>query len=270
MKLLVSACLMGLHCRYDGKSNELPQLDRLMEEYTCIPVCPEMFGGLPTPRQPAERRKERIVDRNGRDVTDAYIRGTAEVIRLARLNGCKAALLKERSPSCGCGAIYDGSFTGRLIEGDGLTAQMLRRQGVAVYGESQIEALLPENELMFGTMMGFLEEIREEERAAVEAAIAAAEAAKKAEAQPEQPRAVQPENDTISFEDFLNENPFRQQPTARTEPAPAYGGERACFPEEEEENPFARLMRSGSLEIPKPEPVTRPAKNPRGGEETPS
>lgn len=248
MKLLVSACLMGLHCRYDGKSNELPQLARLMEEYTCIPVCPEMFGGLPTPREPAERQNERVVTKTGKDVTDAYVRGTAEVLRLAKLNDCKAALLKERSPACGCGAIYDGSFTGRLMEGDGITAQMLKKYGIAVYGESQAETLLPDNELIFGTMMGFLEEVRAEERAAIQAAVAAAEA--KASAPPEPPPAPQPDNEPISFQDYVKENPF-QRLDEQAEYAPAPDGD-------DDENPFAKLMKHGSLGFFKPEPITRP------------
>ena len=142
MKLLVSACLMGAGCRYDGKDNRLPQLSRLSEVCTCVPVCPEQLGGLPTPRVPSERRGDRVVDREGRDVTAAFLRGAKEAARLAELCGCQAALLKERSPSCGCGKIYDGTFTGTLTEGDGVTAQLLREKGIPIYGESQVEELL--------------------------------------------------------------------------------------------------------------------------------
>ena len=94
MKLLVSACLMGMGCRYDGKPNQLPRLAELMKQHTCIPVCPEIFGGLPTPRPPAERQGNKVVNDQGQDVTDAFVRGTAEVLRLADLYRCKAALLK--------------------------------------------------------------------------------------------------------------------------------------------------------------------------------
>ena len=149
MKLLVSACLMGMGCRYDGKHNQLPRLAELMKKHTCIPVCPEIFGGLPTPRPPAERQGNKVVNDQGQDVTDAFVRGTAEVLRLADLYRCKAALLKERSPSCGSGQIYDGTFTKTLTEGDGLAAQLLKKKGLAVYGESQIGELLDDRPFFF-------------------------------------------------------------------------------------------------------------------------
>ena len=139
---MVSACLMGAGCRYDGKSNRIPQLDRLMELHTCVPVCPEQLGGLTTPRVPAEQRGEQVIDREGRDVTAAFRRGAEEAVRLAELCGCCAALLKERSPSCGCGRIYDGTFSGTLTAGDGLTARLLKEKGIAIYGESRVEELL--------------------------------------------------------------------------------------------------------------------------------
>ena len=142
MRLLVSACLMGAGCRYDGKSNRIPQLDRLMEIHTCVPVCPEQLGGLSTPRIPAEQRGNRVIDREGRDVTAPFLRGAKEAVRLAKLCGCQAALLKERSPSCGCGRIYDGTFSGTLVQGDGLTAGLLKEMGLTIYGESQVEELL--------------------------------------------------------------------------------------------------------------------------------
>ena len=149
MRILVSACLMGVGCRYDGKSNQLPQLEQLMKQHTCIPVCPEIFGGLPTPRVPAERQGSKIMTQDGQDVTQQFVRGTAEVLRLADLYHCKAALLKERSPSCGSGQIYDGTFTKTLTEGDGLTAEMLNRKGIAVYGESQIGELVNDRPFFF-------------------------------------------------------------------------------------------------------------------------
>ena len=141
MRLLVSACLLGAKCRYDGRDNRLDQAARLLELHTCVPVCPEQLGGLSTPRVPAERRGDRVIDQEGRDVTAAFQRGAEETVRLARLCGCQAALLKERSPSCGCGRIYDGTFTKRLTEGNGLTAQRLIEEGLASYGESRIDEL---------------------------------------------------------------------------------------------------------------------------------
>ena len=139
MKILVSACLLGVRCRYDGKSKPHPAVERLMEQHTLIPVCGEIFGGLPTPRVSAERQGARVVTADGRDVTAAYRRGAEEVLRLARRYGCKAAILKERSPSCGSGRIYDGTFTGTLTDGWGVTAELLRDHGSGVVGESEAE-----------------------------------------------------------------------------------------------------------------------------------
>lgn len=144
MNVLISACLLGTACRYDGKSAPLPAplLERL--KYAChlIPVCPEVFGGLPTPRLPAECGNGRVQRRDGADITDAYRRGAAEALRLARFFDCRYAILKERSPSCGKGQIYDGTFSGRLAAGDGVTAALLEEDGLCVFGESEIDAFL--------------------------------------------------------------------------------------------------------------------------------
>ena len=114
----------------------------LMEQYHLIPICPEQLGGLPTPRKPSERQGGRVVMADGRDVTAEYRRGAEEALHLARLYGCTAAVLKERSPSCGKGQIYDGTFTGTLTAGDGVTAELLTAGGIKVYGESELEKLL--------------------------------------------------------------------------------------------------------------------------------
>lgn len=140
--ILISACLLGLRCRYDGQSKPIPQIDALAERYHLIPVCPEQLGGLPTPRTPAERAGNRVMTRDGRDVTDAYRNGAEQVLRLADQFGCRIAILKERSPSCGSGTIYDGTFSGSFRAGDGVTAELLRENGIRVYGESEIKALL--------------------------------------------------------------------------------------------------------------------------------
>ena len=142
MNILVSACLLGMDCRYDGTHAYCPALEQLMAEHVLIPVCPERRGGLDTPRVPAERQGERVVTRDGDDVTSAYIAGAQEALRLAKQYDCRYAIFKERSPSCGSGAIYDGSFSSRLIPGDGVAAQLLRKNGVIVLGESQISALV--------------------------------------------------------------------------------------------------------------------------------
>lgn len=140
-KLLVSACLLGAPCRYDGKSKPLAGIERLREKYELVPVCPEREGGLPTPRTPSERRGEAVVMQDGTDVTAQYRRGAEAALKLCRREGCAAALLKERSPSCGSGSIYDGSFTHTLIPGDGVTAELLRQNGVRIYGESELDLL---------------------------------------------------------------------------------------------------------------------------------
>lgn len=141
MKILVSACLLGACCRYDGRSKPYPGVALLGKEHQMVPICPEQLGGLPTPRPPAERQGDDVRTRDGLDVTAQYRRGAEEALKLCMLTGCRVALLKEKSPSCGGRCIYDGTFTGALVEGAGVTAELLRRYGVTVYGESELEAL---------------------------------------------------------------------------------------------------------------------------------
>ena len=140
--VLVSACLLGINCRYDGGGKRLDGLNRLTECAQPIPVCPEIYGGLPTPRTPSERCGTRVINRDGRDVTAQYERGAGEALKLARLFDAKCALLKERSPSCGSGEIYDGSFSGTRTAGDGVTAELLKKNGIAVFGETELDALI--------------------------------------------------------------------------------------------------------------------------------
>ena len=141
-RVLISACLAGVPCRYDAKPQAITGLDRLAERCALIPVCPEQLGGLPTPRTPAEKRGGRVLDRNGRDVTRAFESGATQAVRIAKLCGADLALLKSRSPSCGRGLIYDGSFSGRLVPGDGVTAKSLLSIGLPVYTEEELDALL--------------------------------------------------------------------------------------------------------------------------------
>ncbi|MCI8725433.1 MAG: DUF523 domain-containing protein [Hungatella sp.] len=140
-KILVSACLLGLCCRYDGKEKADERVLRLLErdDIQLVPVCPEQLGGMETPRLPSERRGETVVNSAGKDVTGHYEKGAAQALKTARLYGCKAAILKERSPSCGKGRIYDGTFSGTLTEGDGVTAKLLMDHGIQVFGESEAE-----------------------------------------------------------------------------------------------------------------------------------
>ena len=142
--VLISACLLGFECKYCGGSNKLPeqQLAALRERFRLIPVCPETAGGLPTPRDPSERLGGKVVSNQGRDVTAQYQKGAETALTLARRYGCKAALLKEKSPSCGSGLIYDGSFTGKLIPGDGVAAEELKKEGLIVFGESDTDLLI--------------------------------------------------------------------------------------------------------------------------------
>jgi len=141
MNILVSACLMGARCRYDAKPAEDARVLALAGRHTLIPACPEVYGGLPTPRQPSEIRDGRVYTKAGEDVTDAFKRGAQEALRFARAAGCRYAVLKERSPSCGAGRIYDGSFSGKLIPGDGVMAALLRANGVIVLTPDQLDQI---------------------------------------------------------------------------------------------------------------------------------
>lgn len=147
MKILISACLLGLSCRYDGQAKLVDGIEALQERHTLIPFCPECMGGLPTPRPPAEIvvdqtiNGNRIMNKEGADVTKAYQKGAEETLRLCRLFHCDCAILKEKSPSCGHGLVYDGTFSGTLTEGNGITAALLMAHGIPVYGESEIHTL---------------------------------------------------------------------------------------------------------------------------------
>ena len=143
-KLLISACLVGINCKYSGGNNALPEetLCKLKEKYSLVPVCPETAGGLGVPRDPSERRGNRVVSIRGRDVTAEYRRGGEVAVCLVRRFDCKKALLKERSPSCGSGEIYDGSFTGTPVRGYGVAAEMLKEAGVNICGESETEKIM--------------------------------------------------------------------------------------------------------------------------------
>ena len=131
-KILISACLVGLNCKYDGGNNETPKLMELMKEYDFIPVCPEQLGGLKTPRPGAERKEDKVITKDGTDVTKEYQKGAEEVLRLAKKLGVKKAILKSRSPSCGYGEIGDGTFTHHMTEGDGVTTELLKKNGIEI------------------------------------------------------------------------------------------------------------------------------------------
>ena len=132
---MVSACLAGQCCRYDGRSNLRPAIAALVEAGQAVPVCPEVLGGLPTPRTPSERKGDQVLAATGEDVTEAFASGAEAALYIAEECGCSAAILKARSPSCGCGRIYDGTFTRTLVEGDGLFAALLRKKGFQLFTE---------------------------------------------------------------------------------------------------------------------------------------
>jgi Uncharacterized conserved protein len=135
---LCSACLMGVRCQYNGQGKPHKKVLELMTREVLIPVCPEQYGGLPIPREPAERQGDRVVSRDGRDVTAQFEKGAHETLRLARLYGITEAILKQRSPSCGSGQIYDGSYSGRVVPGDGLAAALLKQNGVRIVSEEDL------------------------------------------------------------------------------------------------------------------------------------
>lgn len=138
MNILVSACLLGLACRYDGKSKPCEDVIKLTEKYNLIPFCPEVMGGLPTPRHPSEIVEDRVINIIDEDVTAQYKKGAEEALKIAKMYNCKYAILKEKSPSCGSGIIHNGEFDGGYIDGDGITARLLKENGIKVLGESDI------------------------------------------------------------------------------------------------------------------------------------
>ena len=141
-KILVSACLLGTPCRYDGRNVPVESVIALENDYELIPICPEVCGGLSTPRVPSERINDRVINKDGCDVTANYEKGARVTLDLCKKHGIKVAVLKEKSPSCGSEFIYDGSFSGKLISGEGVTAEFLRKNGITVLGEGKIKKLL--------------------------------------------------------------------------------------------------------------------------------
>ncbi|MBO5110094.1 MAG: DUF523 domain-containing protein [Clostridia bacterium] len=138
-KLLISACLLGVPCRYDGKSKPSEAALALGERYELVPFCPECYGGLPTPRPPAEIRGDGVFTESGRDVTAEYRRGAESALALCQALGIKDACLKSRSPSCGNREVYDGTFSGTRVSGEGITVRLLHKSGIRVFSEEEIE-----------------------------------------------------------------------------------------------------------------------------------
>lgn len=143
MIIAVSACLLGEPCRYDGAAKPNAAVQALRELHTVVPVCPESMGGLPIPRLPNEIAAGadglRVVDSEGTDNTGAFVAGARKALERAQQAGCTVAVLKSKSPSCGSGRIYDGTFTGTLTDGWGVAAALFRDAGIRVIDETGLE-----------------------------------------------------------------------------------------------------------------------------------
>lgn len=143
--LLISECLCGVCCRYDGDHNRIECLEELKNVYNLVPVCPEVLGGLLTPRPPAERVGNRVLTRDCIDVTEQFKCGAALALATAVDNNCRCALLKAKSPSCGYGELYDGTFTRTLVKGVGVTSELLLQHDIQIYTEKNVSALITQN-----------------------------------------------------------------------------------------------------------------------------
>lgn len=144
-KLLLSACLAGKNTKYSGGNNLTPYLEELEKRFEIYLICPEVMGGLPTPRDPSEQKQDRVFSNRGKDVTQEFVLGAKIALDIALKNDIHLALLKESSPSCGSHFIYDGTFTGTKKVGEGVAAELLRKKGIKIYSEDEIEILLNDN-----------------------------------------------------------------------------------------------------------------------------
>lgn len=147
--LIVSACLLGINCKYSGSNNLNEKVKELCSKMNVIPICPEQLGGMATPRKPAEikggsgkevlEEKAEVFDKSQKNVTKYYISGAKEALKIAKMFGVRTAILKANSPSCGCGTIYDGTFTGKKINGNGVTAELFKKNGIEVVNELDVK-----------------------------------------------------------------------------------------------------------------------------------
>ena len=137
-KILGSACLLGINCKYDGNNNKNDKVLEYLKDKEVIPICPEIYGGLQTPRTPSEIVGDKVMTKEKTDVTKEYLKGAEETLKIAKLFNVKKALLKAKSPSCGNNEIYDGSFTGTKIKGMGITARLLKEYGIEILNENEI------------------------------------------------------------------------------------------------------------------------------------
>ena len=142
INILVSACLLGENCKWNGRNNSRENIIKLKEKYNLIPFCAEVLSGLPTPRIPSEIRGNKVFNQVELEVTQFFTRGAQRALEIAISNNCKYAILKDHSPSCGVTKVYDGTFSRNLIEGQGITARLLARNKIKVFGDENIEDLL--------------------------------------------------------------------------------------------------------------------------------
>ena len=140
-KLLISGCLLGKNCKYNGSNNYVPEIEKLKDKYEFVIICPEVMGGLSIPRDPSEIRGNKIISNKGIDVTNEFMNGAKISLDLAIQIGCKKALLKDGRPSCGSTYIYDGTFSHNKINGYGITAKLLNNAGIEIFTENDIEKL---------------------------------------------------------------------------------------------------------------------------------
>lgn len=157
-KILISACLLGTPCRYDGKTSSCPAVEELRKKYDLIPFCPEVEGGLPTPRLKSEIHYDRVINEEKKDVTKHFNLGADKALKASQFFGIDIAILKEASPSCGVHKIHNGRFDGKLVDGEGVTTRLLKKNGIAVYSDEEILDFLA------------LEKEDEEKQAAIKAA----------------------------------------------------------------------------------------------------
>ena len=143
IKVLISACLLGDNVKYSGGNNLTPELVTMLEKYNVkiVKICPECFAGLPIPRVPSEIREDKVFSKDDRDITEEFLSGAEKTYQIAKRKQVDFAILKERSPSCGSSFIYDGSFSGKVIEGQGLTAKKLSKENIIIFSEENLEEI---------------------------------------------------------------------------------------------------------------------------------
>ena len=143
IKVLISACLLGDNVKYSGGNNLMPELVRLLEKYkvNIVKICPECFAGLPIPRVPSEIREDKVFSKDGRDITEEFLSGAEKTYQVAKNKEIDFAILKERSPSCGSSYVYDGSFSGKVIQGQGFTARKLNEENIVIFSEENLKEI---------------------------------------------------------------------------------------------------------------------------------